>query len=876
MLRKLLKILGILTGVVLLLLFLAPFLFKGTLEDLLKKNINKNLNATVSWEAMDLSLFKNFPNAAVTIKDFSVINHAPFEGDTLASGSELRLNMGLRELFKRGEEPVDVRSLLLDEALVNIVVDSLGNANYDIGKKDENAGSEEETTSEDQGFTFSLQKYEIRSSEIRYQDDASQLYFLLKDFNHEGKGDLSAATSTLETQTNTLATFRIDDIEYLSDNALALDADFEMDLENQKYTFLENEARINELPLTFNGFVQVLEDGSNVDVTFETPSSDFKNFLAVIPRVYVKEIKDVQTTGNFEVNGAVKGLANEERIPTLDIHVASDNASFKYPDLPKAVRNISIDARLKNDTGLAKDTYLTIGGVTFKVDDEIFTANGSIYNLTENALVNLALKGTLNLANIEQVLPLELEQDLTGVFKADVTSRFDMRSIENEQYERIESTGTARLTDFNYSDPAFNNPIEISVADADFKPGTITLNSFEAKTGTTDVSATGDIENLIPWIMAKQDLKGRFAVQSETFNLNDFMTSEVAETTESDGTRSPESAEEAIKIPDFLDATLDFTANKVIYDNVELDQASGTVTVREETAYLQNVKSQIFGGDVAFSGNVSTLNETPTFSMNLDLQKVDIASSFQALSLLKYLAPVAQALDGDLNTTLELSGQLDDNLVPDLKTLAGNALAQVLTAEINAQNAPVLSQLDQQLPFLRINQLSLQDVGTALTFDNGNIEVAPFEFEVEDVKVRVSGRHGLDKTMDYNASVDVPARLMGSEVTRLLQKLDPKDAEEMTVAIPIGVSGTITNPAVNVNTESAVGQLTQKIIDKQKEELQDKGINILEDLIGGGSAKDSTSVKNDSTTTQQTTDVIKDIFGGLFKKKKKDSTDNNN
>ena len=68
--KKFLKIVGILLGVCVLLLLLAPYLFKGTLEDLLKKNLNDNLNATVAWESMDLSLFSSFPDAAVKIRDW--------------------------------------------------------------------------------------------------------------------------------------------------------------------------------------------------------------------------------------------------------------------------------------------------------------------------------------------------------------------------------------------------------------------------------------------------------------------------------------------------------------------------------------------------------------------------------------------------------------------------------------------------------------------------------------------------------------------------------------------------------------------------------------------------------------------------------------
>jgi len=875
--KKILKIIGIFFGVILLVLALSPIFFKGTLEKLVKKTIDSNINATVAWGDFDLSLFRSFPNAALTIKDFSVINKAPFEGDTLASGKLLKLDMGIMQLFKSGNEPIKVDALMLDEAFLNINVDSLGNTNYDIAiKKDAPLTDNNESND---GFTFDLKKYELIDSRINYLDQKTQTFLMLENVNHEGKGDLSLALSQLETQTTGLVSLRIEDVEYLSKNNVALDAVFQIDLENQKYTFLENEAKINELPLTFDGFVKINEDNNEVDLTFKTPSSDFKNFLAVIPKTYVKELDGVTTTGNFIVDGMIKGIVDEEHIPTMDIKIESDNASFKYPDLPKAVNNISIDARLKNETGLLKDTYLTIGGLTFKIDDEIFTASGSIKNLTENALVNLALKGTINLANIEKVLPVEMEQELTGVFKADVTTNFDMQSVEKEQYQNINTNGTASLTGFKYKDDAFKNEILISNADIAMTPGNnIKLNQLNATSGQTDIKASGSIQNLIPWIMSKQDLKGRFAIQSNTFNVNDFMTSEekTSEATNKNSNTTSKAATGSGKIPDFLDAVLDFSANKVIYDNIELTSVKGTATIKDATANLTNVTSNIFGGDIALSGNVSTKNTVPTFAMNLDLSKIDIDQSFEKLDLLKFLAPIAKALQGNINTKFELRGELDENFSPKLTTLAGSALAQIITAEVNPEQTPLLSKLGEKISFLNLDKLSLRDVSTVLTFNNGAIEVKPFDFNIKGIKVTAGGKHGLDKTIDYNVTMDVPAKYLGSDVTKLLAKLDPKDANEMTVGLPIGLRGTFTNPQISLNTEAAVSSLTQKLIEKQKQELLDKGTNILGDLIGGtNKPNDSTSTNTGNTNTQQqnTTQVVKDILGGIFgnKKKKQDT-----
>lgn len=878
--KKILKIIGIIVGVFILLLALTPLFFKGTLEKLVRNSLAKNINATVDWSEMDLSLFSSFPDAALTLKDFSVVNNKPFEGDTLASGKLIELDMGITQLFKKSNEPIKVDAIYLDEAFVNIKIDSLGNANYDIAKKSTNETAEE-TTSEDDGFTFALSKYELKNARINYLDEATQTFLRLTNVNHTGTGDLSAKLSELDTETEGLVSLQIEDIEYLKNNKIALDAVFQLDLENQKYTFLENEAKINELPLTFNGFVKVNENNNELDITFKTPSSDFKNFLAVIPKVYVKEISEVKTTGNFTVNGMLKGIVDDTRIPTMDIKINSSNASFKYPDLPKEVRNITIDAQLKNETGLPKDTYVTIGNLTFKIDDELFSANGSIKNLTENALINLALKGTLNLAKIDQVLPIELDQNLTGIFKADLTTNFDMASIEKEQYQNIKSNGNASLTGFTYNDNAFKNELKIDEATIDFVPGTIKLNSFKAASGQTDIDATGTIQNLIPWILAKEDLKGRFNVKSNTFNVNDFMTSEDENNTSRKNSSENNTAslsESSVKIPDFLDATLDFSANKVIYDNITLTNTKGSVAIQEETAKLSDITSNIFGGNIAFSGNVSTKNEVPRFAMNLDLKKVDIGQSFQQLELLKYIAPIAKALEGDINTTLALEGELTKDLTPKLSTLAGNVLAQILTAEVNSQNAPLLSKLGEKVSFLNLEKLSLRDLSTALTFNNGNIEVQPFDFEVKGIKIKAQGSHGLDKTINYQLDMDVPAKYLGGDVTKLLSKLDPEEAENTSVKLPIGLNGTITNPTISVNTKAAVTTLTQKLIDKQKEELVDKGTDILEDLINGNNKpKDSTSTNN-NTTEQTTTDVVKDVLGGLFgrKKKKQDSTKSGN
>ena len=95
----------------------------------------------------------------------------------------------------------------------------------------------------------------------------------------------------------------MDKSNFMRNVPISLEAILGVDLKNSKYTFKENKALINQLPLNFNGFIQIVEKGQVYDLTFNTPSSDFKNFLGLIPAEYAGNLADVATSGKFEVKG---------------------------------------------------------------------------------------------------------------------------------------------------------------------------------------------------------------------------------------------------------------------------------------------------------------------------------------------------------------------------------------------------------------------------------------------------------------------------------------------------------------------------------------------------------------------------------------------
>ncbi|UGS21473.1 AsmA-like C-terminal region-containing protein [Flavobacterium cyclinae] len=869
MLKKVLKGLGIFLLVTIIALAAAPYLFKDKIKEMIAKTLNENVNANIAFEDVDLSLFKSFPQAHVTIDKLSIINKAPFAGDTLLYAGETNVTMSVKELFKGDGETMSLESFSAVNGIVNIIFNKEGVGNFDIAIKE----AEEKKPSDSKPFSLDIQKYGVENLKFSYIDEGSNMKMVLDSIYHEGKGNFAAQKLDLETKTSAKLYFEMEKMNYMNNVGITLDAILGIDLEKSKYEFKDNKALINQLPLEFNGFIQMVEAGQTYDLTFKTPTSDFKNFLGLVPAAYSGDINKVKTSGQFSVDGKVKGNLTETTIPTFDVKIASNNASFQYPDLPKSVNNIVINTHIVNETGAMNDTYVNLHQLSFAIDQDVFNAKAIVKNIATNALVDAELKGTINLANVTKAYPVKLDKPLTGILKADVKTKFDMQSVEKSQYQNIQNSGTVSLTGFNYEGPEMAKPFKINQAAVAFNPNHINLSQFDAKTGTSDIQINGTLDNFYGFLFRNQILKGNFNMNSTKLVVSDFMAPTT--TTSDDGKKTTE----AVKIPSFLDCSITAKAGTVIYDNLNLKDVSGNLTIRDEAVMLNNLKMGVFGGNIGLTGTVSTKGKTPKFDMNLGLNSVNIAESFTQLDMLKSIAPIAGVVNGKLNSTIKLSGDLQNDMTPNLKTISGDLFGQLLSTTINEKNSALLTALSSNMKFIDMSKVNLNDVKAALSFKDGKVNVKPFDIKYQDITVNVGGSHGFDQTMNYNLKFDVPVKYLGKEVTNLVAKLTPADQKQIT-SIPVTglMTGNFTQPKFNSDLKQSTTNLTTQLVKMQKDKLVNQGTSALSNLINGTKGNNSgTTTATDTTKTKSTpkeeikntikdkAGAIKNLFGGKKK-----------
>jgi hypothetical protein len=838
--KKILKGIGLFFLVVLIALIAAPFLFKGKIKQWVLRSINEQVEATVAFDDVSLSLIRSFPNATVRVEGLSIINNAPFEGDTLFYAKSTQLKMSVRELFKGEGEAMQINSIRVEDSKVNLIINEEGIANYDIAIKKEEDPKEDEPSS----FALQLQEYTLENFNLIFDDRQGKMKVNLHQLSHQGKGDLTATQLDLETYSKVAVSFDMNGTNYLNQVPLQLDAVLGIDFDQQKYAFKNNEALIQQLPLKFDGFIQMKEEGILYDLTFDTPSTSFAHFLSLIPSSYQGSLDNITTTGDLLLKGFAKGLQNDETIPAFELLLRTDNASFKYPDLPKTVQNIKINTLIKNETGKTDGTYVQINQINFMIDQDRFDAKALIRNLSTNPQVDAKLYGVINLKNLSQAYPLTVQQPLSGILTADVETSFNMAAIENEQYHLVQNKGNINLKGFDFTTEE-GQKFEIAEAHVLFNPKNLNLQKFEAKTGKTDMAITGVLHNFYGYVFQNQNLKGDFNLNSNTFAVSDFMSKSTS--TESTATQ------ETIKIPAFLDCSLTAKANTVYYDNLTLREVSGKLTIKDESVLLENLRTSIFGGTIVLNGGVSTQKTIPDFEMNLGMNGLDITQSFTQLDVLKSVAPIAGVINGRMNSNITLTGKLNPKtMTPEMNTLTGNVMGQLLETQVQPENSKLLSALDANASFIDLKKINLNNLKGVLSFQNGRVQVQPFDLKIQDITLNVGGTHGFDQSMDYRIKFDVPAKYLGPEVNNLLNRLTPAEANRIqNIPVTALMTGNFSNPRVNTDVRKATTQLVNQLVQQQKQQLVNQGTQAIGNIIDRNRPAGDTTRTNVPTTKEE-------------------------
>ena len=806
--KKFLKWFGIIFLILLVLLIALPFMFKGKIMTLIKEEANKNLNAKVDFADVDLSLIRSFPNFSITINNLSIVNVAPFQGDTLLFAKDFNTVVDVMSVIS-GDQ-IRIRKVIVDNAIVNCLVNAEGKANWDIAKP--SAGPE--TASEPSAFKANLNYYAIKNSHIVYDDKTLPFRIVLEDMNHEGNGDFTQDLFTLSTHTESArTTMNYGGLDYLSSVKAKIDADLEMDMKNSKYTFKDNKISLNELILLFSGYISMPDTNIDMDLKFSAQQNDFKNFISLIPGVYAAEFKDAKATGKMSFDGWAKGRYNGKSMPGFGIKLDIDNGSLKYPSLPSDLKNVFVNLNVQNPDGDLDHTSVNLSRMHLEMAGDPFDAKLVLKTPISDPDFDASLKGKIDFGSIGKIVPLEKGTTLSGILTADFSAKGRYSYVQSNQYDKFTANGDIGITGMKYQSADLKQPLLINRLAMVFSTKNVLVTAFDMKAGNTDLKATGSLENFIPYALKDETLKGNLSLTSNKIDLNEWMSDDdgkAAQAADTSGMSAPE-------IPANIDFTLAAKIGQLIYTNMNMMNCSGEIVLRNQSIYLNNLMMYMLDGSVSVNGMYAGANpKSPGMSFDFNINQMDLQKTANTFGSLEKIAPIVKSCQGKYSCALKMRATMDNKLNLNLNTLTGGGRLTSSSVAINGSNT--LQKVGDVLKVKQLKNLTVPNVNISFTFTDGRMYVQPFDMKVDRVDATVSGSNGFDKTLDYTMNMKIPRDYFGKEANQALNNLisqanskgvNLSAAEYIPVAIKIG--GTYDDPKISTDLASTGGKIADDL-----------------------------------------------------------------
>ncbi|GAC1430965.1 MAG: AsmA-like C-terminal region-containing protein [Chitinophagaceae bacterium] len=809
MLRRILKITLIVVLVLIGAAFAAPFIFKDKLTELVKKEINKSLDAKVEFAAVDISFFRHFPRVALGLENLQVTGMHEFAGDTLFAAKNIDVAVNIMSVIKGGG--YKVYSINVAEPRIHAIVTKEGKANWSIVRPDTAAVT---TSPENKPFRLNLQHYSISNGYVKYNDAAGNISSEITGLNHSGSGDFTSDLFALTTKTSADAvSFSYGGIPYLSKTKTSIDADIQVDNKTRKYSLKTGKIALNELKLVSAGFFQLVNDSVyNMDIKYEALSTDFKTILSLIPAVYQKDFATVKTSGEAWFNGFIKGTYGNKQIPAYNLNLAVKDGFFQYPDLPKPVKNINFSVKIDNPDGITDHTIVNIPEGHIEMDNDPFDFRLLVKTPVTGMFVDGAAKGKLDLSKLAQLVKLEAGTQLSGLLNADISVTGNVAAIEKKQYDKFNAAGALSLYNFFYASKAYPEGIKLNSLLAGFNPRNVTLTNLSGRYMKTNFTANGAIDNLLPYILQNQPLTGLLNIKADQVNLNDWMGTTAVTYTKNTTASAP------FAVPANLNFTVNAGVDNVHYDKTDMQNLSGSLVIRDETVSLHNIKSNLLDGTMNMNGSYSTKTnkKKPDISLSYDVKNFDVEKTFNAFNTVQKLMPVGKFLSGKLNSQLTLTGKLGDNMMPDLASLTGNG-SLLLVEGFLKKFAPV-EKLATLLNIKELESFSLKDVKNYIEFAKGKVLVKPFKVKVSNIDMEIGGMHGFDQSLDYVINMKIPRALLGDKgnafVNSLVSQVNSKGVPVKLgdfVTLKVNMGGSITNPVLKTDLKQAAGSLADDL-----------------------------------------------------------------
>ncbi len=838
-----LKILLGLIVLILVLLFTIPIFFKEQIRAKVEQVINESVNASVKFDDYKLGFFKDFPNLSFSLNGVSVVGVDKFKNDTLAAFKSLDLVFNLSSLFKKSG--YEVKSVIINQAVINAIVQKENIANWDIVKDTTQTPEPVPAVTPSTGMKILLKKVAVLNSSISYVDESASMKAYLKNVNFTLKGDMTMSQTDMQMAINIGdMTFIMDGVKYLNKSIVDSKIDMLADLDKMKFTFRENYFTVNDLKLNFTGTVAMPGDNIETDIKFGTAETSFKTLLSLVPAVYMADYKDLKASGTFTMSGSAKGVYSDadSTMPDISLALSVSNGLISYPDLPEQIKNINIKSDVFVDGKDMDKTVVNVDKFHMELAGSPFDMSFALKTPISDPDFKGSLNGRIDLSALSKAVPMD-SINLSGIVDMSVQMAGRMSMIEKGQYENFKASGAMNIKNMLVAMTGYPE-VKISQAGFEFTPAYAAISNTQINIGgKSDFLLNGQLENYIPYVFSDKTIKGNMSMHSKLIDISEIMSKMSSDTSSSTTSSASGTAASAapvapaapiedtaslsvIKVPKNIDFDLTALIDEFRYDNIKAEKVKGHIIVRDGILSIRDAGMNILNGTLAMNADYDTRDTLkPAMKADFDMHNIGVKDAFNTFNTVRKLAPAAKGLDGKISAKLNYTSLLGKDMMPVINSI--NGYGKIQSDQITLVESATFDKMKDLLKLGDKYSSTFKEINVSFRIADGRIYVSPFDVKTGNLKMNISGDQGIDQTINYIVKTEFPRADLGGSINSFIDNLSAQAANfgisykpADILKVNVKVTGTFSKPVVVPYFGSGTGTKTGGVKETAKEAVK--------------------------------------------------------
>ncbi len=742
-LKKPLFILLVTVTCLVLSIVVLTFAYKDKVTGIVVDAINDRLEAKVEVKNISFSLFSNFPFATVEFSGVIVSEPPSFvtTGEVL-NADKVSLMFGFASIFRNSYH---LKKVVVENASLNLQTDTFGNHNYSIWKKDRNNDAGEQ-------IALELEKVVFEKVDVFYYH-AGKLYdihFFVD--NGEFSGDFNSEKYTMSSEAilqNT--TVEIDEINYLSDAGCKVLLSLEIDNTSSTYTFRNSGVTIKGLSLNLDGTIKTGDQLDHYDLIITSPSADLPALMSLIPGKYHGRSDDFNYSGNVEFKGSVKGKSGKSITPLVTFGFTCSNVKLNPKNTPYHLKNMNGRGFFTNKkSNTVPVTYLRLENFNATLDGKPLRADIEIENFKKPRIkVSASLQAELSA--ISRFYKPDTLETINGLLFADFSFNgiADQKSTYNSsgdiRFEKVSFTIRQKPVDFKN----FSGRIILNGND-------VTVENLGGNAGSSDFNFTGNFNNLVAFILLKeQRLDIHAGLKSKYIDLDELLSGNP------DDAKSANAAFE-IRFSDKLRFNIQAAIGTLKFRKFHAEDIAGIIAMESKVLMTRELDFKTSEGQVRIKGSIDNRSaDSLKISYDALVNSLNIRQLFKEMGNFGQAVIVERHLKGTVSAEVQFRSMWTNRLELNERSVYAKSDITIDNGEL-IDFEPMLA-LSKFLKGSDLKVIRFSTLSNTIEIRDRKIFIPRMEIKSNALDLTASGEHTFDNNVDYRLQLYL-SQILGKKV----------------------------------------------------------------------------------------------------------------